>query len=91
MNKAELVSAIAANSGLTKKDSEIALNGILASIEEALKNGEKVSLLGFGSFGVKDRAARTGTNPQTQEKINMPAKKAPVFKAGKVLRDIVKG
>jgi DNA-binding protein HU-beta len=91
MNKAQLVSAIATKSGFTKKVSEEALNAIIGSIEEALESGEKVSLVGFGTFEVRDRAARTGRNPQTQEIIEIPAKKAPAFRAGKVLKDLVKG
>jgi DNA-binding protein HU-beta len=89
MNKAELVNAIAQKSKLTKKDSEEALNAILRSIEEVLKKGEKISLVGFGSFEVKKRKARKGMNPQTKEEIKIPAKKVPVFRAGKGLKEIV--
>ncbi|HOM03678.1 MAG TPA: HU family DNA-binding protein [Acetivibrio sp.] len=89
MNKTELVNSIASKSGLSKKNSEAALNAFIASVEEALKNGDKVALVGFGTFIVKDRAARKGRNPQTKEEITIPASKAPVFKAGKELREIV--
>ncbi|GAE89617.1 HU family DNA-binding protein [Acetivibrio straminisolvens] len=89
MNKTELVNSIASKSGLSKKNSEAALNAFIASVEEALKNGDKVVLVGFGTFEVKNRAARKGRNPQTKEEITIPASKAPVFKAGKGLKDIV--
>jgi DNA-binding protein HU-beta len=89
MNKAELINAIAQKSKLTKKDSEEALNAIIKSIEEVLKKGEKISLVGFGSFEVKERKARKGMNPQTKEEINIPAKTVPVFRAGKGLKEIV--
>jgi DNA-binding protein HU-beta len=87
MNKTELVSAIAAKSGLSKKNSEAALNAMIASVEDALVAGEKVVLVGFGTFEVKQRAERKGRNPQTKEEIIIPASKAPVFKAGKGLKD----
>ncbi|HHV28741.1 HU family DNA-binding protein [Acetivibrio mesophilus] len=89
MNKTELVNSIASKSGLSKKNSEAALNAFIASVEEALKSGDKVVLVGFGTFEVKNRAARKGRNPQTKEEITIPASKAPVFKAGKGLKDIV--
>lgn len=89
MNKGELVSSIASKSGLNKKTSEAALDAFVASIEEALKQGDKVSLVGFGSFEVRERAERMGRNPQTREEIKIPAAKSPVFKAGKGLKDIV--
>ncbi|MEN8905499.1 MAG: HU family DNA-binding protein [Clostridiales bacterium] len=89
MNKAELISAIAQKSELSKKDSEEALNAIMRSIEEVLKKGEKLSLVGFGSFEVKKRKARKGMNPQTKEEIKIPAKKVPVFRPGKGLKEIV--
>lgn len=82
MNKAELVKAIAAESGLTKKDSEAALNACVASITKALKAGEKVALIGFGTFGVAEKAARKGINPSTKAVIEIPAKKVVKFKAG---------
>jgi len=91
MNKTELVIAIAAKSGLSKKNSEVALNAMIASVEEALVAGEKVVLVGFGTFEVKKRAERKGRNPQTKEEIIIPASKAPVFKAGKGLKDKING
>jgi DNA-binding protein HU-beta len=87
MNKTELINAIAAKSGLSKKNSEIALNAMVSSVEDALVAGEKVVLVGFGTFEVKQRAARKGRNPQTKEVIDIPASKAPVFKPGKGLKD----
>jgi DNA-binding protein HU-beta len=89
MNKAELIAAVAAKTGDTKKSVEVALNAILSSITDSLKKGEKVQLVGFGSFEVRKRAARKGRNPQTGEEIKIPAAKAPVFKAGKALKDKV--
>ena len=87
MNKTELIAAMAEKSGLTKKDSEAALAAFLASVEEALKDGDKVQLVGFGTFEVKSRAERTGINPQTKEPVTIAASKAPAFKAGKALKD----
>ena len=89
MNKAELIAKIAEESKLTKKAAETALDAFIVSVENALKNGEKVQLVGFGTFEVRDRAARKGRNPQTKEEIKIPASKAPVFKAGKALKDLV--
>jgi DNA-binding protein HU-beta len=89
VNKSELVTSIATKSGLNKKNSELALDAFMASIEEALKQGDKISLVGFGSFEVRERAERIGRNPQTKEEIKIPATKAPVFKAGKSLKDIL--
>lgn len=90
MNKAELVSKIAEKSELTKKEAEAALNAFMESVEEALVSGEKVQLVGFGTFETRDRAARQGRNPRDPEQvINIPASKAPVFKAGKGLKDKV--
>ena len=89
MNKTELINAIAAKSGLSKKDSEKALGATIDAISCALKGGEKVQLVGFGIFDVKNRAARIGRNPKTKEPINIPATKTPVFKAGKALKDAV--
>ena len=89
MNKAELIAAVAAKTGDTKKSAEVALNAILSSITDSLKKGEKVQLVGFGSFEVRKRAARKGRNPQTGAEIKIPAAKAPVFKAGKALKDKV--
>ena len=87
MNKADLVSMIAAKSNLTKKDSESALNAFVETVQTALKNGEKIQLVGFGTFEVRARAARNGVNPRTKQSIKIPASKAPVFKAGKALKD----
>ena len=87
MNKTELVAAIAEKSGLTKKDAEKALVAFTESVEDALKKGDKVQLVGFGTFEVKNRAARTGINPQTKKPIKIAASKAPTFKAGKALKD----
>jgi len=89
MNKTDLINSIASKSGLNKKNSEAALNAFISSVEEALKAGDKVVLVGFGTFEVRKRAARKGRNPQTKKEITIPASKAPVFKAGKVLKDIV--
>ena len=87
MNKAELITKIAADSGLSKKDSEKALTAALNAIADSLKNGEKVQLVGFGIFDVKVRAARTGRNPKTKELVESPASKVPQFKAGKLLKE----
>lgn len=87
MNKTELVAAMAEKSELTKKDAEKALSAFLESVEEALKKGDKVQLVGFGTFEVKNRAARTGINPQTKKPVKIQASKAPSFKAGKAFKD----
>ncbi|ACL18204.1 nucleoid protein Hbs [Desulfitobacterium sp. LBE] len=89
MNKADLVAAVAEKAEVSKKDAEKAVNAVFASIEEALAKNEKVQLVGFGTFEVKDRAERTGRNPQTKEAIVIPASKVPGFKAGKALKDAV--
>ena len=89
MNKTELISAISTNSGLSKKDSERALTATIDAISQALADGDKVQLVGFGIFDVKDRAARIGRNPKTKEPINIPATRTPQFKAGKALKDQV--
>ncbi|MBE5821517.1 MAG: HU family DNA-binding protein [Clostridiales bacterium] len=89
MNKAELIANMAEKAGLSKKDAEAALNAFVASVEGALKKDDKVQLVGFGSFEVRKRAARKGRNPQTKEEIKIPASKAPVFKAGKALKELV--
>ena len=89
MNKAELIAKIAEESKLTKKAAETALDAFVTSVEGALKKGEKVQLVGFGTFEVRQRAARKGRNPQTKEEIKIPASKAPVFKAGKALKELV--
>lgn len=90
MNKGELVSSVAASAGLSKKDAEKAVASVFDSITEALAQGDKVQLVGFGTFEVRDRAARTGHNPKTNESIQIPASKVPAFKAGKALKDTVK-
>ena len=89
MNKAELVAAIAAKTGDTKKGAEASVNAFVDVITDALAKGDKVQLVGFGSFEVRKRAARKGRNPQTKEEIKIPASKAPVFKAGKALKDAI--
>lgn len=91
MNKTDLINAIAAKSGLSKKDSEAALTATIDSITDALQNGDKVQLVGFGIFDVKKRAARIGRNPKTKEPIDIPATTSPVFKAGKALKEAVAG
>ena len=89
MNKAELIAAVAEKAALSKKDSEAAVNAALEAITAALQEGDKVQLVGFGSFEVKKRAARTGRNPRTKEVVEIPASQVPVFKAGKALKDAV--
>ena len=89
MNKAELITAIAAKTGESKKATESFLGEFIDVVTNALVKGDKVQLVGFGSFEVRKRAARKGRNPQTKEEIKIPASKAPVFKAGKALKDIV--
>lgn len=89
MNKSELIEKIAAAADLPKASAGRALDAMLETVTETLKQGESVVLVGFGSFIVKDRAARTGRNPQTNEAIEIPAAKVPGFKAGKALKDAV--
>ena len=89
MTKAELVTMVAEKADLTKKDAEKAISALVESISETLAKGEKIQLVGFGTFEVAERAARTGKNPQTGEAIKIPASKAPKFKAGKALKDVV--
>ena len=89
MNKTELVAAVAEKAGLSKKNAEVAVAAVIDSVVESLKKGDKVGLVGFGTFEVRTRAAREGINPQTKKAIKIPAKKAPVFKAGKVLKESV--
>ena len=89
MNKAELVAAVAEKAGLSKMDSEKAINAAFDSITAALVGGEKVQLVGFGAFEVKERNARVGRNPKTKEEIEIPASRVAVFKAGKALKDSV--
>ena len=90
MNKTELVAAIAANAELSKKDAEKALNAFIGAVEGALKKGEKIQLVGFGTFEVRERAARECINPQTKAKVKVPASKVPAFKAGQALKNIAK-
>ena len=89
MNKAELVAAMAENAGLSKKDAEAALKAFTDVVAEELKKGEKIQLVGFGTFEVSERAERTGRNPQSGKEMVIPASKAPKFKAGKALKDMV--
>ena len=89
MNKSELISAMANETGATKKEAEASVNAFIEVVKNALVEGDKVQLVGFGSFEVRKRAARKGRNPQTKEEIKIPASKAPVFKAGKALKDVI--
>lgn len=89
MNKAELIRSMSEKGDITKVDAEKALNAFIESVEEALVNGDRVQLVGFGSFEVRERAARKGRNPQTKEEITIEASKAPVFRVGKALKDMV--
>ena len=89
MNKAELITKVAEKVEISKKDADAAVTAMIDAVTEALRRGEKVQLVGFGTFDVKDRAARTGRNPQTKELFSIAATKAPVFKAGKELKDVV--
>ena len=90
MNKSDLIANIAEKSGLTKKDADKALSAVIDSITEALKSGDKVQLVGFGTFEIRERAARKGINPLTKAEIKIPATKVPAFKAGSALKDAVK-
>ncbi|MHC0036111.1 HU family DNA-binding protein [Pseudoneobacillus sp. C159] len=90
MNKTDLVNAVAEASEISKKDATKAVDAVFDSILEALKNGDKVQLIGFGNFEVRERAARKGRNPQTGDEIDIPASKVPAFKPGKALKDAVK-
>ena len=91
MNKAELIAAVAENADMTKKDAEKAVKAFIDVVTEELKKGEKVQIVGFGTFKVSERAAREGRNPQTGETMTIAASKAPKFKAGKALKDLVNG
>ena len=91
MNKTELVASVADKSGLTKKDAEKAVNAVFAAIEETLAAGDKVQLIGFGTFEVRERKERQGQNPQTKKPLTIPATKVPAFKPGKSLKDAVCG
>ena len=90
MNKSELIDAIAAKANLSKKDAKVALEATLEAVSESLKAGDAVQLIGFGTFKVNERAARTGRNPRTGEEIKIAAAKIPAFVAGKALKDLVK-
>ncbi len=87
MNKMELISVMAENAGLSKKDAEAALKAFMGAVEGALVKGDKVQLVGFGTFEVRERAARTGRNPQTGAEMKIAAAKVPAFKAGRALKD----
>ena len=89
MNKAELINAIADETGLSKKDTEATINSFVNVVSNALENKDKVQLIGFGTFETRERAARTGRNPQTNEEIKIPASTTPAFKAGKALKERV--
>jgi DNA-binding protein HU-beta len=89
LNKADLISVMAEKSGLTKKDSEKALNSFVEAVQEALAQGDKVQLVGFGTFEVRERSSRKGRNPQTGEEIDIPAATVPAFKAGKALKEVI--
>lgn len=89
MNKTELIEAMAEKTGFTKKNAEVALNAFIETVSEELVKGEKISLVGFGTFEVSERAAREGRNPQTGETMKIAASKAPKFKAGKALKDMI--
>ena len=89
MNKAELIAAVAEKTGLSKKDSEKAVNAAFDTIVDTLVSGEKVQMDGFGVFDIKERGVRVGRNPKTREEIEIPATKVPFFKAGKALKDAV--
>lgn len=88
MNKSELITSMAEKSNLSKKDAEKSLNAFMESVEEALVQGDKVQLVGFGSFEVRERAARKGRNPQTKAEILIPATRSPIFKVGKALKEV---
>ena len=89
MNKQDLISAMAEKANLSKKDAEAALNAFVSAVEDALVKGDKVQLVGFGGFEVRERAARTGRNPQTGAEMKIDAAKVPAFKAGKALKDLI--
>ncbi len=89
MNKTDLVNEVASKAGMNKKDAEQVINAFFAVVQDALKGGDKVQLIGFGTFETRDRKARKGRNPQTGAEINIPASRVPAFKAGKALKDAV--
>lgn len=90
MNKNELIASVAEKTEISKKDAEAAVKAVTEAITEALAEGDKVALVGFGTFSVKERAAHTGINPKTKETVEIPAAKVPAFKAGSALKDAVK-
>jgi DNA-binding protein HU-beta len=90
MNKTDLINTVAEKSDLSKKDATNAVDAVFDSIMDSLKQGDKVQLIGFGNFEVRERAARKGRNPQTGKEIEIPASKVPAFKAGKALKDVLK-
>lgn len=90
MNKSELINSVAETSGLSKKDATAAVEAVFETIQDTLSNGDKVQVIGFGTFEVRERAARKGRNPQTGKEIDIAASKVPAFKAGKALKDAVK-
>ncbi|MBQ7128885.1 MAG: HU family DNA-binding protein [Clostridia bacterium] len=90
MNKTELVASVAEKAGISKKDADAAVAAFVDTVVEAMKADDKISLVGFGTFSVKERAARTGINPLTKEKIEIAASKVPSFKAGKAFKDALK-
>ena len=89
MTRTELVANVAEKSGITKKQADVVLNSLFESIKQALVEGDKVQIIGFGTFEIRNRAARKGRNPQTNEEIDIPASKLPSFKAGKALKEAV--
>lgn len=89
MNKTELIAAVAEKTDLSKKDADAAVSAVLGAITDALKAGDKIQLVGFGAFEVRNRAAKQGRNPRTGETMTVPASKVPAFKAGKALKDAV--
>jgi len=91
MTKSELINSVAAKTGLGKKDAGAAVEAVFATVGEALAAGDKVTIVGFGSFGVRDRAGRVGRNPRTNKPMTIQARQVPVFRAGKVLKDKVSG
>ena len=90
MNKTELVAALAEKAEVSKKDAEKVLNAFLETVQETVKKGDKIQLVGFGSFEVRERAARVGKNPQNGQAVQIPACKVPAFKAGKAFKDLLK-
>lgn len=90
MNKTDLINNIAEKNGLTKRDVETVINGFLAEVTDALSNGDKVQLIGFGTFETRKRSGRVGRNPQTGEDINIPESTVPAFKAGNKLKEAIK-